>query len=337
MSPGHRLRQLTALAHFSDAQLDTLARASQVVTAPEGQVVVARGDVTPRVYGLTEGSMTVRQRTVDGECVLARSRPGELFGEVGFVDRQPASADLVASSDCELVLFDDVRLEELCGADRRFDQALRWAMWNSMSRKLRLTIRMLSHHFAGQQADSGHTSVREPRPGRPLELSALSRRDFLLRQHLEHMESNLLASLSRGRRFTAGQTIFRESQAGETLYFIVDGEVRISKNIPGTGEEALAILGPGEVFGEMSLVDRRPRTADALAHESEVDLLAVPGPVVARLLDVEKMSSAPLLGLFCRTIARRLRALDDKITGLYMLSGGGSTVIGGARRGYAAH
>ena len=44
-------------------------------------------------------------------------------------------------------------------------------------------------------------------------------------------------------RFAPNETIFREGQPGEKLYVILDGGVRISKNIPGTGEEALAILG----------------------------------------------------------------------------------------------
>ena len=51
--------------------------------------------------------------------------------------------------------------------------------------------------------------------------------------------------------------------------------MRISRDVPGMGEEALAVLGPGQVFGEMALLDESPRSADARVHE-RCRLLAIP-------------------------------------------------------------
>lgn len=336
MTVENSLRRLTALNHLSPGQLERLAEASRNVAVAAGHAVVRRGDQSHRLCGLIGGALDVQRETPQGDFVLARLRPGDLLGEAAFVDRLPRDTDVVAASDSELIALESEKIEQLCADDRRFQQALYWAMWKGMSAKLRITTRMIGHHFAGQQEDSSPTTVGAPRPGIPLEIGARAKRDLLLRQDLTHLEANFLASLSTARRFAGGETIFRESERGTTLYFVVDGEVRISKNIPGSGEEALAILHPGEVFGEMALVDGRPRSADAVAHENDVELLEVPAAVVSRLLDIDGLSSSVLLEKLCRTLARRLRSLNAKIVGWYLISGGASTVIAGRDRDIAS-
>ena len=322
------LRHLTALSHFSLEQLEKLSRAAEVLRAPAAEVVVGYGEETHRLHGLVKGTLAAQRSTPHGDFVLGRLRSGELFGEPGLVDRQPRSSDIVAAADCDLVRFGAEALDELCAADRSFDLALHWALWISMSRKLRITTRMLGHFFAGHQNGATPTTVGPAGGGKPIEVLARAKRDLFLEQELSNLEANFLASLSTAERIPAGRTIFREGEPAEKLYFVHDGEVRISRTLPGAGEEALAILKRGEVFGEMSLVDGRPRIADAVAHEGDVDLLTVPSAVVSRLLDVDKLSSPLLLKMFCRTLSRRLRSLDDKIVGWFLLSGGDSTVIG---------
>lgn len=54
------------------------------------------------------------------------------------------------------------------------------------------------------------------------------------------------------------------------FYFVVSGKVRINKQIPSMGEEALSLLGPGEHFGEMALMDEAPRSVDAITSTTRV-------------------------------------------------------------------
>src|SRR4029077_13955557 len=88
----------------------------------------------------------------------------------------------------------------------------------------------------------------------------------LKEQGLSSKELRLLAAFSSEEMFKAGQNIFMEGERGDKLYILLDGQVRISKFIPGVGEEALAILERGDFFGEMALIDRAVRSADAKAH-----------------------------------------------------------------------
>lgn len=59
----------------------------------------------------------------------------------------------------------------------------------------------------------------------------------------------------------AGKTIFRKGDPPDVMYGIVEGEVEINLN-----GKVLNILGPGEIFGEMALIDTNPRSADAIAQ-----------------------------------------------------------------------
>ena len=63
-----------------------------------------------------------------------------------------------------------------------------------------------------------------------------------------------IAEIASPREIPAGDGIFREGSSGDEMYVVVEGTVRISKEIPGAGEEALTLLGPGSYFGEMAAI-----------------------------------------------------------------------------------
>jgi CRP/FNR family cyclic AMP-dependent transcriptional regulator len=69
-----------------------------------------------------------------------------------------------------------------------------------------------------------------------------------------------------GRVFPAGTVIFREGEPGDHMFVLQSGRVRIAKEQP-QGPRTLAVLGPGEFFGEMAILNDKPRTATAEAIE----------------------------------------------------------------------
>src|SRR6516225_11769436 len=76
-----------------------------------------------------------------------------------------------------------------------------------------------------------------------------------------------------GKGFPAGTPLFKDGEPGKEMYVIQSGKVRISKKVRDT-EKVLAVLGPGEFFGEMSILNDKPRSANATVEE-EAKLLVI--------------------------------------------------------------
>ena len=91
-------------------------------------------------------------------------------------------------------------------------------------------------------------------------------------RHLKPAELQALRIIARERRFNTGQEIFLEGEPGDGVYFVKDGIVEISSG--KGGRHVFSRLGPGEIFGEMAVIEDRPRSATASAvQDSEVYFL----------------------------------------------------------------
>jgi len=123
----------------------------------------------------------------------------------------------------------------------------------------------------------------------------------------------LLADIALEEAFPAGTTVFEHGTIGNKLYLILEGRVRISRSVSGMGEEALAVLDAGDVFGEMALLDDAPRSADAVAHDACL-LLSITKERFEDLLYLHKDLAYEVLWNVIRTLIRRLRATNDKLT-----------------------
>jgi CRP-like cAMP-binding protein len=110
-----------------------------------------------------------------------------------------------------------------------------------------------------------------------------------------------------------GTKLFQFGDVGDKLFIIIEGRVRISREIAGIGEEALAVLGPGEVFGEMSLLDEFARSADACVHES-CRLLVITKERFDDLLFLHKDLAYEVLWNAVKLLSMRLRETNEKVT-----------------------
>jgi CRP-like cAMP-binding protein len=117
----------------------------------------------------------------------------------------------------------------------------------------------------------------------------------------------------------SSERIFKEGDTGNEFYIITEGRVRISKHVPGVGEEALSILDPGAYFGEMALVDDTPRSADAIAH-TRCKLRVIKRDELDGLMFTDKDIAYTLLWTFVRTLAVRLRDTNEKIKAFFAMS-----------------
>jgi CRP-like cAMP-binding protein len=122
-----------------------------------------------------------------------------------------------------------------------------------------------------------------------------------------------IATLGLEEDYAQDALIFKEGAVGDKVYLIISGAVRISRTVPGMGEEALAVLRAGTHFGEMALIDDFPRSADARAHEA-CRLFVIRKEDLEDLLFVDRDLAYDLLWSFVRTLSGRLRETNDKMT-----------------------
>jgi CRP-like cAMP-binding protein len=108
------------------------------------------------------------------------------------------------------------------------------------------------------------------------------------------------------RRLAAGQILFTEGEPSDHVYVVRSGRIRIVVSSPHGDELTLSVLGPGDTFGELSVVDGGPRSATAEALDA-VELLAVGAAEARQVLQRE-----PVLLL---AAAQELAATVRRLTG----------------------
>lgn len=140
-----------------------------------------------------------------------------------------------------------------------------------------------------------HDAHEASHPLRQIRLfSALNRRELAVVQALRHE-----------RQYLVGEVVFDEGDEGEALYAIVSGEVEILRS-DGARQLRLALLGPGEVFGELALLDQAPRAAQARATADCMLVVFFRADFMNLLETHPKIASKIALSL-ARHLASRLR------------------------------
>jgi CRP/FNR family cyclic AMP-dependent transcriptional regulator len=144
-------------------------------------------------------------------------------------------------------------------------------------------------------------------------------RDVAIFRDLDDAELAEVAEVSRTEEFVSGEYIFREGEHGNRLYLIVEGEVRISRDVPGSGEEALAILKAGALFGEMAVFDRSERSTHAISNGG-TKVLTITRPDFEMLLDFNRELAYKVLWSVTRLLSGRLRSTNDSLRSFLAMS-----------------
>jgi CRP-like cAMP-binding protein len=268
--------------------------------------------------------VAIERPTHYGTFSLGEVGPGELMGEVSFITLRERSADGVVTEPARVLRIDAAEIERLSEDDPDLAVQLYWSFWRSLAKKLRATNDQLRGFFAGEEPAENVLALRraeQERSGQRVTVEPSDKIRLFREQGLSRTELVTLAAFSTEKRFADGAYLFQEGDEGNEMYVILEGRARISKFIPGGGEEALAILERGDFFGEMSLIDGEPRSADARAHGGPLTVLALDQPTVREVLDMDSQASLEFLQLLCRLISHRLREIDEKVIGWRILAG----------------
>jgi CRP/FNR family transcriptional regulator len=144
-------------------------------------------------------------------------------------------------------------------------------------------------------------------PNQPMSEDTLARVDLF--STLNKKELQELAKSCQERSYPAGTTILSQGDTGVGLYVLKSGKVRvIQANNPDRAETELAVVGPGDVLGEMALLDDLPRSASVVAID-DVTALLLPIWEFRSILRSHPDIALKLLAV----LSRRLRKVEASI------------------------
>jgi CRP-like cAMP-binding protein len=202
-------------------------RSLTVLRLADGQFVVRQGDAGDSLFLVAGGELRVVVNTPAGEKDVARLFENTLFGEMALITGQPRSASVVAAGEADVI--------------------------------------------GVSKAALGHVMAKLPAIGAVLDRFS---RERLIKNLLQ--TSPLFVPFSKSqqgdllRRFEgievdAGAELIREGDRGKGLFLVLGGEVDVVANADTAEAISLAHLGPGDIFGEMSLVTDQPTSATVRA------------------------------------------------------------------------
>ena len=239
----------------------------------QGESFFAEGEASDRMYLLLEGEASLLR----GKKSIDVVKPGEIFGEIAALTRQPRSASAVARSACRVIALDAKQFQRAVQGTPQFVLMLMSIMIN----RLRLTDAMVGMtRTLPDWGAKGESTVFDKRVMDEL-VAALPERPLY--------------------RCAVGNVIMNEGDGAVFMYTVLRGRVAIS--IKSTVVER---VGAGGVFGEMALVDQSPRAASATA-ETDCVLLAINRNDFLALVKAKPGFAVSLL----QALAERLRYMTS--------------------------
>jgi CRP-like cAMP-binding protein len=151
----------------------------------------------------------------------------------------------------------------------------------------------------------------------PTGLHAL--RSLTIFRHLAEPQLAALADALAVRTASAGTVLFEEGSPGDALYVLSEGEILIDKHLEAGGMAEIARLHPGDIFGEMALIERQPRSARAMAATDAV-LLVLGAEDLVRWLRSDAQTAATFFLEVMRLMSRRLHQSTNRVVLLFELS-----------------
>jgi CRP/FNR family cyclic AMP-dependent transcriptional regulator len=139
-------------------------------------------------------------------------------------------------------------------------------------------------------------------------------RSIPLFQDLSDADLEVIDEMATEKQVPKGTVIMTEGEVGDSLYTIISGRVKVFIGDEDGREIILKILGPGDFFGEMSMVDSQPRSASVSTLENSVV------KVLSHQAFEQCLARAPRIAtLVMQALAKRLRDADRKISTLALM------------------
>jgi len=311
-----RLAEMPSLEGLDESALFAAAAAGELRRLASGSVLYRAGEPSREISFVVQGAVELARETPVGEQAMGEAAAGDLVGEEALLGA-PRCSDARAKGPATLLGFtaDFFAPEPERAAWLRH---LRTRLARRLSRRNDLFKQFFPEDPAGPERHPGAA----PPTQHSEELSLEERSRSLGTVGLSESDRFLFAVFAEEKHCPADSVVFREGDFGDAIYVVARGRVRISRQISG-GEEAFAILGPGEIFGEMALLDPGSgRSADARAHEDSV-VLELSRERFDALEAADPEGCAQLSALLCRLAARRCVETAERLATWRVMAGPG--------------
>ncbi len=142
----------------------------------------------------------------------------------------------------------------------------------------------------------------------------VDKRDVLARhplfRQLREAELTSLLAHARVERRRANDVVFRQGDTGVGLVAVLSGQVKITSSSAGGREIVLNLINPGEVFGEMALLDGKPRSADAVTTATS-ELLIIDRRDFVPFLEAHPTICIRLMTVLCERLRKTSQQVED--------------------------
>jgi CRP/FNR family transcriptional regulator, cyclic AMP receptor protein len=128
---------------------------------------------------------------------------------------------------------------------------------------------------------------------------------------LTDTELEVMAKITSQKNFKTGETIFKESEEGQSLYVIRSGEVKASGSAPNGEVFTLTMLKDGDIFGQMSFIDGRPRSATIIAA-SDVNTIVMEKSDFEGIIDDNPRLIHKIMGKIVLNVHSILRGMNAR-------------------------
>jgi CRP-like cAMP-binding protein len=306
------LRRVRAFADLGNDDCDAVLAVLKARRGAPGDALFREGDRGDSLMIVLDGYLVASVRSDSGtEEEVARLGPGEVVGEMAFVDAEPRSATVTAPAGATVLEFTRDALAGLRRSAPRVAAAIQRNVLFDVARRLRDAGEKLSDGANAspsrsmRAADAAPDSMR--RSGRGLTADQLRAIPALASYGAEDLE--LLAYIATLKSFAAGEVIAKQGTEGDACWLVVRGGVSVTRSTQST---PLATLGPGALVGQLALLDRAARNATVTAT-TDTAALEVRADAFANLV----RASSPVALRFQLQVAlagvRQLRAATKKV------------------------
>lgn len=311
-----RLSELPALQGVDELALFSAAAAGELRRLATGSALYRTGERAGEISLVLQGSIDLVRPTPAGDQPMGEAQAGDLVGEEALLSA-PRVCDARARGAVTLLGFPpDFFSPEP-------DRAV-WMRYfrTRLARRLSALNDLFARFFPDERSPAKSAGDGPSGVEATDSMSLRDRSRSLTSVGLSESDRFLFAVFAEEKRYPAESVIFREGDLGDAIYVIARGRVRISRQIAG-GEEAFAFLRPGEIFGEMALLDPGTgRSADAVAHEDAV-VLELSRARFEALESADPEGCGELSALLCRLAARRAVDTAERLASWRVLAGPG--------------